>query len=43
MIGYWYGYGIGGSSPESISNAWILSTGFWNDSAIWKDNEFWID
>lgn len=22
---------------------WILSTGFWDDSYVWKDNENWID
>lgn len=26
----------------NISN-WILSTGFWDDSAIWVDTEVWND
>ena len=22
---------------------WILSTGFWDDEKIWKDNDNWVD
>jgi len=27
----------------TINDAWILTTGFWDDSKYWKDNRFWID
>lgn len=26
-----------------IYNNWILSTGFWNDQALWFDTKTWID
>jgi len=26
-----------------LDSVWILSTGFWNDTAVWKDNKYWID
>lgn len=28
---------------ETINDAWILSTGFWNDLSVWKDIKTWID
>jgi hypothetical protein len=28
---------------NTIANYWILTTGFWNDSATWIDTDFWID
>lgn len=26
-----------------ILNNWILTTGFWNDQAVWIDTDVWID
>lgn len=26
-----------------LDDIWILSTSFWNDTAVWKDSKFWID
>ena len=26
-----------------LADNWILQTGFWNDSALWLDDHFWID
>jgi hypothetical protein len=28
---------------DLFSDAWILTTGFWNDAQIWKDDHFWTD
>ena len=28
---------------EILKNFWILTTGFWNDDALWIDKDFWID
>ena len=28
---------------ELINDYWILTTGYWNDLAIWKDEKTWID
>lgn len=28
---------------QIMSDNWILTTGFWNDIAVWKDNKFWKD
>ena len=28
---------------ETLNNYWILTTGFWNDDALWIDADFWID
>lgn len=27
----------------TISDNWILATGFWNDDALWIDTKLWID
>jgi len=27
----------------TLDSIWILSTGFWNDNATWKDDQFWKD
>lgn len=27
----------------SISDIWILESGYWNDSKIWDDTKNWID
>jgi hypothetical protein len=38
---YWFTFqGLGGVPNPSN---WILTTGYWNDSGIWDDNEYWID
>lgn len=31
-----------GGGP-SMAGAWILASGFWVDSNIWKDTSNWID
>lgn len=28
---------------STLSNNWILATGFWRDDAIWIDTKTWID
>lgn len=28
---------------DLLNDNWILSTGFWNDLALWKDTKNWID
>jgi len=27
----------------TITEQWILTTGFWNDSGFWQDDKVWID
>jgi hypothetical protein len=28
---------------DQLVDGWILSTGFWNDLQVWKDDHFWTD
>jgi hypothetical protein len=28
---------------NQLADNWILTTGFWNDNALWIDTKFWID
>ena len=28
---------------ETLTDNWILTTGFWNDASVWKDLKTWID
>ena len=28
---------------QILDDNWILTTGFWNDTALWKDNKTWVD
>lgn len=30
-------------TPSVPYDDWILVTGFWNDSGVWRDNKYWID
>jgi hypothetical protein len=32
-----------GKVMDNVTSTWILSTGFWDDSAPWVDTETWID